>query len=328
MLARLPSIDVLRITVVALIVYRHTFPAGDDQALLATVSIPFFFFLTGWLWRPGRRTVAGEIRNRWSTLGVPYLVWLAIIWVAFVSISAAQGRLGLRAAIVPFLGGEYAGRPFTTFWFISAICFSAVIMRTLDAAPRRVLVIVMVSALALGSLAGPVVSKVPLAAGAAVACLFFVIAGRLAREIWPSPSGARTLSAVTLLAIAVLASLPLAHIDIKYGDFGTPFLSAIVAVVITWAAIVILDAMFSLLPAVSAALSGPLGVVAPVAILVVLVHPAVLYLLGAPTVGAPAWVFFVALLVPWAGAVLLEHTPLSKLLLGRTRRKRSELVTT
>lgn len=54
---RSPAIDLVRVLAIALVVYRHTFVVSlEEQSVLLSSASPFFFFLTGWLWRPGSRT--------------------------------------------------------------------------------------------------------------------------------------------------------------------------------------------------------------------------------------------------------------------------------
>lgn len=321
---RYPSIDLLRVVVVCVIVWRHTYPGGDDQLLLSTVAVPFFFFLTGWLWRPGKRDLLGEAKNRWGTLGRPYLSWLAILTVALIISAVAADEFSGGILLGPVLGGSFATRPFTTFWFFSALFTTAVLMRVLDRARPWVLVTVMVVALAAGSIAGEHFARIPLAIGTGAASIGFALAGRVLAQAAPKPSTKRSIAAAVLLPTAALLSIPFDHIDLKQGLFGTPFVSAAISVVCAWAAIVLLDHVFARMPATSDALSRALPPLAKVAVVVVLLHPGVLWALNAPTSSAPWWVFLCALLLPWGIAVLLGRSALSPWLLGQPRRGSAE----
>lgn len=159
---RTPSIDLLRIVVVVLVVYRHTYPAGDDQLLLVSVSVPFFFFLTGWLWRPGRRSFKGEIANRWGTLGIPYVVWLFALYIGWAPLTVASDGGKLGTLLGPLVGGVYASRPFTTFWFLVALFLMAVTMRLLDKLPIWGTAVVAVLCLLVGGLLGEQLALLPL----------------------------------------------------------------------------------------------------------------------------------------------------------------------
>lgn len=312
--SRLPSVDVLRIAVVVMVVFRHTYPAGDDQLLIASVSVPFFFFLTGWLWRPGRRSLIGEVRNRWRTLGVPYLGWFLLTYIVWLPWAWA-GADDVGEVLRPLLGGAFAGRPFTTFWFISALFVVAVLMRLTEKLSPVVLAILACGVLLSGAFLGGLLVKVPLGIGVAVPAFGFAVLGWLAHRYLPRGPGAWRWAAVSLPVLLVV-SLPLGHIDIKYGLLGTPLLSAVVAATFAWAAISVLDGVFSRFPVpprVCAAFSG----LARVAIVPVLLHPVVLWVLDAPLVGAHWWVFAVAVVAPWGLALLLSRWQWSRWLVAR-----------
>ncbi|GAA4196021.1 hypothetical protein GCM10022219_22010 [Microbacterium oryzae] len=186
MVARLPSIDLLRVLTVIVIVWRHTWPVpkGEPQMLLATITVPFFFFLTGWLWRTGKRTIRDETKMRWLTLGRPYVTWLALIFIEFAA-STIKGditRDTIETLIRPLLGGSYAGRPFSTFWFISALFFVAIMMRAVEKLPRPHLVALAVLLAGVGALLGQKLDRIPLSIGLAIPCLAFAVAGYLLRQ--------------------------------------------------------------------------------------------------------------------------------------------------
>lgn len=316
---RLPSIDLLRIVLVAVIVWRHTFPVtiGEHQPLVATVTVTFFFFLTGWLWRPHSRDVRGEVATRWRSLGIPYIAWFVVVYIIAIPIFALRDQLTVRTFLAPFLGGMYIGRPFTTFWFFTALMVVAIGMRMLDRLNRPLLLVVALIALGLGSFFGAQISRIPLAIGSGLVCLGFAIAARLLREAWPDPSRARTVTATIILAAVIPASIPLGWLDIKYGVFGTPYLSSLVAIALTWAAIVLLDALFDVVPTFARAIQPPLSRVASVAIVVVLIHPLALFLLIPPTTsGAQLWVYPCVLVISFTTALLLSRTRARWLFIG------------
>lgn len=315
---RSPSIDLLRVLVVVLVVYRHTFPAGDDQLLLATVSVPFFFFLTGWLWRPGRRSVGSELGNRWQTLGRPYVSWLVILYAVWAPLYTVQNGISVGALAGPLIGGEWATRPFTTFWFLSALFLVAVSMRLLDRVPRMGLSLIAVACLALGGFFGDQLAAIPLGAGVAVPALGFALVARILRESLPRSSGRVVLCAAIAVPVLVALSLPLGHIDMKYGIFGTPVLSGLVAAGFAWASIVLLDALFSRMTFGTRAM-GWLSALTRVAIIPVLLHPVVLWAFDAPQAGAPFWVFVAAVVLPWLLALVVARTPAAPWLVGQAR---------
>ncbi|WP_448809196.1 acyltransferase family protein [Agromyces bauzanensis] len=314
---RLTSIDLWRVVAVVVIVYRHTYPADSHHVMIASVATTFFFFLTGWLWRRGRRNVVGELRNRWLSLGVPYVSWFAAIWLIYVGTLIVSGRLSLGRSLSPILGGAYATRPFTTFWFFTALFVVAVLMRILDDLPQPALFSIAVVALGLGAFAGGALARIPLSIGVAIPCLAFALMGRLLHDWFDLRSWRVRWAAAIVLVLAIAVSLAAAAINLKYGDFGTPFLSATVAIAVAWAVIVLTEALFSAIPRLGQAITPLTSALAPTAIVVVLVHPMVLYLAQAVSTGAEPWIFPLALVVPWAAAFAISRTPLSLLLIGQ-----------
>lgn len=316
---RLPSIDILRVITVALIVYRHTYGA-EAAPMIASVGVPFFFFLTGWLWKPGKRSIGEEARHRWHTLGIPYIAWLVILYPLYLFGFWFQDKLTLERAIAPLLGGSYVGAPYSTFWFISALLLAGILMRLLDRAGTLVLLSAAMALLAVGGMFGAMLAVVPLGLGVAVPSVSFLLLGRIFRTM----TGTRW-RPVALVAIPVVsvATIPLAPIDIKIGNFGTFMASGLLAVMLTWAVIVSLDWALSKLPTVAGTLSRYLSPITSVAIIVVLTHPAVLWILrfAVPAENPPPWVPLVALFVPWAAAVLIARTRLAPFLIGREPQK-------
>ncbi|MBB2956776.1 acyltransferase family protein [Pseudoclavibacter helvolus] len=311
---RSPSIDLLRVLVVVLVVFRHSYPAGEEQALIATVSVPFFFFLTGWLWRPGRRTLAGEVASRWRSLGIPYVAWFTVLYAVWAPWYVLTQRLSFGALAGPVLGGEWAQRPFTTFWFISTLFFVAVGMRVLDGLPTVMLAVVSVGCLLLGGVFGNVLALVPLGAGIAVPALGFALAARLLRAI-PRDSGWAVAVAASLIPVLVVASWPLGFIDMKYGILGTPVLSGLVAIALAWSSIVVLDWLFEKVN-LSRRVTSWISSMTSVALVPVLLHPVVLWVFDAPPIGAPWWVFVLAVVLPWTAALLIQRSPLSRWFVG------------
>ncbi|WLP87111.1 acyltransferase family protein [Corynebacterium stationis] len=312
---RLPSIDILRVLVVAMIVHRHTF--GSSDLLISSVGVPFFFYLTGWLWRPGRRTVKEEVAHRWRTLGIPFVCWWLLLYPLFLAAFFFRGDLSFERAVSPILRGSYVGTAYTTFWFISALFAVGILMRFLDRFSGTILILVGVSLLAIGGLLGEHLVVVPLGWGVALPSLAFAIFGRLSYR-WSQVPAGRAVS-LTVLIPAALVTVFFERIDIKYGDFGTPLVSGILVALIIWGVLVLLDSIFLKVPALSG-LGAWLGPLTSVAIVVVLVHPVVLWALRflAPGGGASeAWIFIVALVVPWIGALLLKRTKLAPYLLGQ-----------
>ncbi|MFF2487756.1 hypothetical protein ACFVSU_15235 [Microbacterium sp. NPDC058062] len=321
---RLPSIDVLRVLAVAIIVFRHTYPGPPDgsQPLIITISVAFFFFLTGWLWRPRRRTVAEEAANRWRTLGRPYVSWLLVILSLYALWLHGQGGLDPAMLRGPLLGGMYAGAPFSTFWFVSALFFVAILMRAIERMPLPWLVALGTVLLAIGGIWGHELATVPLALGVALPSLSFAIAGRALRAWMPSHTRRRAMIAAVALPLAVAATFGFTRLDLKYGQFGTLLVSGLLAIIVIWCAIALLDALFSSIDStVVRGIQPALSRVTTVAIVVVLIHPVLIwiYRMLRPEATAPWWVYVVILIGSWTAALLLERTRLSPWFVGQPR---------
>ena len=67
---------------IAAVVLGHAYgPRIEGTQFLEIWRMPLFFFLTGYFWTSGR-TLASELRSRWTTLGIPYLLWAVLMSVA------------------------------------------------------------------------------------------------------------------------------------------------------------------------------------------------------------------------------------------------------
>jgi hypothetical protein len=103
--------------------------------------------------------------------------------------------------------------------------------------------------------------------------------------------------------------------NIKIGDFGTPVISSIVAIMISFGLVLIAD---STLTHISARVSRVITVLALAAFTVVLVHPAILWALG--PLDLPQWAIFTfALVVPWGIGLAALRTKYSVWLTGAER---------
>lgn len=315
--ARSPAIDVVRVLAIVFIVFRHTFVVPlDEQSILFSWTVPFFFFLTGWLWKPGGRTVREEAERRWSSLGLPYVSWFAIIWITFLATSLVSDSVDLSHLLKPFAGSVHAARPFTTFWFISALFFVAVLYRLIDRLAMIAQLGIAFFLLAAGWAVGPLFSKLPLSVGTATVCLAFVILGRFLRNFASNVTSRLALIAMSVVLLAILASPVIPPIDVKYGVYGALLASACVSLALCWAVIILASFLFDKAPRAAAAVQRPARMLTSVAMCVILTHPFVLYLLGATRADARWWHYLVALIVPWTLGLALVRTPIRKYLIG------------
>lgn len=309
---RSAAIDAVRVLGVVAIVYGHVFGVNPLRDSLFIWHVPVFFFLTGYLWRPWR-PFATEVRKRSLTLLVPYAVWLVLIMSPIVSHAVLQDR-----AVFPIhsalLGGAALGGQFAAFWFVTALFFAAVYYRVLEGLPLWAQWAVPLAALiALWAFHLPL-QTVPLSAATAVPCLVFVLAGRHFRLLrtrirYAGPIGA----ALLLIGFALVATRVVPPVDLKQSDYGTPVVTIIVSMAICAGLVLVAEQVVPALGAQSGAVITRLAVTS---FMVILTHAVVIQALrpGAPN-GSPG-MFAAALLLPWAAALLINLTPLSRILIG------------
>ena len=74
--------DALRLVSIAAVVLGHAYLTDlTFSRYLEIWRMPLFFFLTGYFWTRGRPW-ATDVRGRFRSLMVPYLVWAALMSVA------------------------------------------------------------------------------------------------------------------------------------------------------------------------------------------------------------------------------------------------------
>lgn len=314
--ARSVGVDLVRVVAVVAIVLGHVWGEGTLRTVVHPWHVPVFFLLSGYLWRSGR-SLGEEVRRRSRTLLVPYVAWLVILLVVVVAVTLVRGDgLPLGAVRDALLGGAYAGRPFSAFWFVTALFVAAVLYRVLDRGAWWVRWAGALVGLALAYVASDALTAVPLSIGLALPCLVFVAAGHdLARWRRRLPERATVpvgLVLVALGAVAVATGLS-APVDLKQADLGTPVVSVVVAVLVSVGLVLLAEAAARHVPAPAGAAVVAL---AAAALLVVLTHALVLWLLSTPPEGR-ALDAVLALVLPWAlGLALLRVPAAARVLLG------------
>lgn len=304
----------LRVVGVVAVIAGHV-AGGLTTYLTFPWHVPVFFFLTGYLWKD-ERGLSDEWRNRSRSLGFPYLVWFTGLFVAFTILTALTAHLSVRREAGTLYGGVFAWRPFTTFWFVSALLFATLLYRMLSRFTLEIRWIVALVGVIAGTLLPDITAKSPLSLGAALTCLVFIVAGQTARLLRPRLRHellvAIVLIAISAILIAARMSKPL---DLKAGDFGTPVVSVVVAVALSFGLLVVTDRIMERLPTWVSRAATALAVPAMV---VVLVHPILLWVLDPLTLGH-RMEFVVALLVPWTVGLIAVRTPLAPYLAGAKR---------
>ncbi|RJT80905.1 acyltransferase [Arthrobacter cheniae] len=309
------AIDFIRVLGIVAVVAGHVWSSDLVRNLLYTWHVPLFFFLSGYFWRLGR-TAKDEVVKRGRTLGLPYAAWFAIIGIPYVIELLVSGNFGLGSFLRPLYGGSVAGRPFTTFWFVSVLFFTAILYRAVTKLPIAIQAVVAAVGLGAGYLVGDVLAKTPLAIGSALPCLSFMLIGTVASRLHPRLRW-RPLLGLGLLSggFALVWGGISTPLDMKGGDFGTPFVSMIVACAISFGLVLLAGFAFQSVPL---AVSRLFTRLAASGFAAVLAHPAILWLLQTPADGT--WIeFWIALVIPWAVGLIALQTPLSVWLTGQDR---------
>lgn len=319
--SRSAALDAVRVLGVVAVVVGHALGGApeepDNLVRLLTYSwhVPLFFFLTGYLWTR-RRPLADEVRKRGTSLMLPYASWLLIIGVLYIPyITVRTGAVPFETIGTALWGGALMRGVFGPFWFLPVLFFVAVLRRALDGAPRGWLWAIALGGTAAGILWGREISVwAPLNVMLTGACLLFTLVGEEARKVTLS-RGAKIVVGTALLAAAGIALLVVrvAVLDIKLGDFGTPVASTLVSVEVCAALVWLFEALVP--PAL--AWGWVLTELATVSVVVLLVHSAVMFVLGAflPPVG----LLVAALVCSWALAWFIHRTPASTMLAGVPR---------
>ncbi|WP_159084939.1 acyltransferase family protein [Planctomonas deserti] len=314
---RSAAIDTVRVLGLAAVVTGHAFAEPAVRATLYPWHVPVFFFLTGYLWTAGRG-LGDEVRKRARTLLAPYLAWLLLAGLFTTALRAEAGRQPSPAVFGEMLlGGTYVESPLYTFWFATALIFAALLCRALERLPGWVPWAVASAGLAAVYAAPRIVADVPLSLGVAVPSLVFLLFGTVAKRLRPR-IGRPLIVGLALLAaggilVATGASRP---VDLKQGDFGTILLSPVVAAVLSFGLVLVAEVV---VPALGARFGRAMVLLASGGLLVMFVHPVVLWALRNDSANGSWVIYLTALLVPWAIAVGLRHTPLSPWLLGVPR---------
>ncbi len=294
------------------IVAGHVWDNQFTREGIYTWHVPLFFFLTGYLWA-ARRPLQTEVGKRTRTLLVPYMCWLVVISVPYIGLSVFKDSKDPWPLVLEILwGGSNLGRPYSAFWFVTALFFAALFLRSLQRLPAWASWVIALGGLAICYANSSVASAFPLSVGIAVPAMLFVLLGSAFRAIrprmrYPLSTGIALLGLSTVLVLFGWS----APLDMKQADFGTPIVSVVVATAISAGLLLVAERTITW-TGHAAAWTIKL---AATGFMVVLTHAAVLWLLRTPPTGS--WLDFgLALTVPWLAAILVSFTGLSAYLLG------------
>lgn len=317
------GIDALRIFAIVAIVTGHVWAIPVVRDLVYPWHVPVFFFLTGYLWT-AKRSFNDELTRRSRTLLKPYIFWGFILYVPFATMLIRSGG-SFDALFGPLYGGSAATGLFGTFWFVSVLFASAILWRVLELLPFVVRALVVACGAAMGIFFGPVLASTPFAVGSALPALSFIAAGQLAQHLKARSAATLPVALTVLAASALLILLSISEpLGIKEGNWGTPVLSVVVAIVISWSLVIIAER-------VSTVLSVKTGTVitrlARTGFTIVLLHPLVIVI--GSTLNLPeSMVFLLAIAMPMMVGLAALRTPLSQWVTGVSPRRRALRVDT
>jgi acyltransferase len=308
------AIDSVRVLGIVAVVAGHTLGWPGVRPMLYSWHVPLFFFLTGYFWS-ARRPLRQELSARTRTLVRPFIAWFLLIAVPFLLLDPTLEAGTWPRLLGPLFDGRNSAMPYTTFWFVAVLFSSIAVLRCLWLLPQPMIWCLAIAAAVMSYAFGAQLARTPLSIATAVACAILLMLGVLARRVRPhiQRPGAVGLSLliVSALCIGTRVSAPM---DVKQGDFGTPVISTVVAVSISFGLVLVAETLFEHLPSAANRIATNLSFAG---FMVILTHPLILWLMlrfGPPV--HPLLLFIVCLAVPWAAALAVLRTPVSPWLTG------------
>ncbi|MFC7787717.1 acyltransferase family protein [Microbacterium sp. MAHUQ-60] len=301
------AIDGVRALGVVAVVAGHTWP---NDAWVSnwffSWHVPVFFVISGYLWTPDR-AIGAELRKRARTLAVPYAAWFIVVAAIWLSVRAA---MGLSVSSEPWsdllIGGAHISRPWSAFWFISALFVASIGMRFLDRHSAILPWFVGSAALAWCYAEPSSARSLPLAAVQGAVGILFMCVGRFLRAqeahiASPLVVGLIFISVPLVLTVAdILPSL-----NLKAADLGEPIVTMAAASAISCGLILVARSTEPHWPRALRTVSTEL---ARLGLPIILGHALVLGLLALCQVEPSVWSFLMALILPAAAGWLLSRT--------------------
>lgn len=310
------NVDLVRLTALAAIVLGHVYTHNEfADRVIQSWRLPIFFVLSGYFWS-ATRSLREETQTRALRLLVPYAWWLLALAVISLPIRAMKEPETLAPAVAGVaLGGSYAERPFTTFWFFTALFVATVLYRLLTGFPAWMRLTVVGAGLISNMIFGSELALAPYSVLSALGALIFLEVGRALRVL-VQLFNSRNLAALAaiFLSVAVVALLVVEDfvpLDIKAGQF--PPQAVAVAVLICSG--LMLAAVST--PRPSEKTARLLGTLTRPTLAVILLHPLVLWVLQPESSGLPLpAIASAAFFLPLLGGMLIARTKLAYPLLG------------
>lgn len=327
------GIDLLKIVSIVAVVVGHIYgDAFTFKSYLEIWRMPLFFFLSGFFFTPGRPFTT-ELKNRWLTLGVPYLIWAVLMSVVAWLFNDTWEEF-LEALFYGWYGGSQQDPPWWAFWFISVLFFAVLIRRFLERFPAWVAWTVAI----LGFVAAAVLPEdyqlgviLPLGIGLAIPCMFYILCGEAFRyHILPrlsdfpgikaksttTPFDSTTLGFLGLGLVligmaAVLMGVP-PH-NIKFAGFGLFLVTPVVGVLMVCGMVMIFGTWVNALVQPARPVIQQLVRTGTV---VVLAHGWLIMEFARLGVDNLHQRFILTVLTSWALGLLIIYSPLSRPLAG------------
>ncbi|WIB12407.1 acyltransferase family protein [Curtobacterium sp. MCPF17_052] len=305
------AVDALRVAGVIAIVAGHNWGGREwVNPLLYTWHVPIFFVVTGYLWKAGRTTTF-EIKRRAETLLVPYVVWIVIVTAIWFAVRHAIGWPITHDLVSDVLkGGWYAARPYSAYWFFTALFFACVFVRLTE----RVHVLLPFFVGLLGVMWATVdpasVAHLWEGVGLAVPAVVFIVGGQMLRRYRGTVTRPLATGLVLAGPLFVLGACGVFEpLNMKGAALGSPVASVFMALGISLGGILIAEALEQYLPTVA---RKAVLFVAQLSVPILLLHTLVTQLLSVLGYPGTKWTFLVAYFVPFGIAAVLRATPLRR----------------
>lgn len=166
--------------------------------------------LSGFFFSP-HRSLEEDAKRRGKSLLIPYLAWgfilipITVVLFNFDAVTLVQQFL---------LGGSYAQRPLTTFWFLTALFAAALMYRALSRLDPAIVWAVVIAALLANVVYGEAMAQVPWSLATATGALLFMQVGTWIAQL----HGRFSTSVVQKTSVGVLALCAMILVLVP-GDF-------------------------------------------------------------------------------------------------------------
>jgi acyltransferase len=289
-----------------------------DQRLWAhtwfyTWHVPVFFVITGYLWKPGRTTWQ-ETTRRARTLLVPYISWIVIVTVIWLAFRAARGE-PFDQTVIPNVikGGWYISRPYSAFWFVTALFFATVFMRFAQNVSAFLPWFVGGVGVVWCILDSVSIKEIWEAAGLALPAVLFICFGSLLHRFRDRIDKPFLFGIILFLPAFYLGARGIiVTLNMKSGDLGTPVAGVLMSTAISCGMILMAEGAEKLAPDWA---RRWVTILAQTAIPVILTHTLVLAVTERLGLEASKVTFLLAYFIPVALALLIRLTPARKILL-------------